>query len=106
VSERPFDARENLVITTRQVMNEGWPILVVTHDLDDEGWQFVNGHGDTDDAKNGMLVHPEHLVQHDPSVISLADLPLVGWRLGPIAERPGCVARTSPPTDRPSRRSV
>ena len=38
-------------------MNEGWPILVVTHDLDDEGWQFVNGHGDTDDAKNGMLTN-------------------------------------------------
>ena len=53
-------------------------MLVVTHDLDDEGWQFVNGHGDTDDAKNGMLVHPEHLVELDPSVISLGDLPL-GW---------------------------
>lgn len=37
----------DIAITTRQVLHERWPILLVTHDADHGAWQFVNGHGDT-----------------------------------------------------------
>ena len=66
-------------ITTRQVMREGWPILLVTHDADDGAWQFLNGRGDTDDTENGLVVGVGEILELDPSVGELADLPL-GWR--------------------------
>lgn len=39
-----FDRPDMIVITTRQVMEQDWPILLVVHDDDEPGgWQFVNG---------------------------------------------------------------
>jgi hypothetical protein len=73
-----FQPRE-IAITTRQVMREGWPILLVTHDADDGAWQFVNGWGDTDETASAMVVAVEQVVGHDPSLVALADHPL-GWR--------------------------
>ncbi len=74
-----FDSPNGLVITTRQVMEQAWPILLVTHDGDDpRGWQFLNGRGDTDDRSNGIPVHVDHVIERDPSVTELADLP-PGW---------------------------
>jgi hypothetical protein len=75
-----FESADGIVITARQVMEHGWPILLVTHDRDEpRGWQFVNGQGDTDDRANGVTVHAAHVVERDPSVAELADLP-PGWR--------------------------
>jgi hypothetical protein len=68
-----------LAITTRQVMREGWPILLVTHDADDGAWQFVNGHGDTDDTGSAMVVAAATVAALDPALGELASLPL-GWR--------------------------
>ena len=70
---------EALAITTRQVMREGRPILLVTHDADDGAWQFLNGQGDTDDTDSAMVVAPAEVAALDPSVGELAELPL-GWR--------------------------
>ena len=78
-AQAPFGTPEGLVFTSRHVMYEGWPILLVSHDADDEAWQFVNGDGNTDEGVKPMLVHPEHVVELDPSVLVLADLPL-GWQ--------------------------
>jgi len=75
-----FNSPNDLVITTRHVMELGWPILLVKHDLDEPpGWQFVNGHGDTDDPTSGIPVHVAHVIERDPSVGELFDLP-PGWR--------------------------
>jgi hypothetical protein len=75
-----FESANGLVITTRQVMEQGWPLLLVTHDDEEpRGWQFLNGHRDTDDPANGIPVHAEHVIERDPSVMELADLP-PGWR--------------------------
>jgi hypothetical protein len=75
-----FDSPNGLVITTRQVMEQGWPVLLVTHDADEpRGWQFLNGQGDTDDPADGIPVHVEHVIERDPSLTELADLP-AGWR--------------------------
>jgi hypothetical protein len=69
----------DIAITTRQVMHEGWPILLATHDADDGAWQFVNGRGDTDDTESAMVVEATSVVEIDPTLAKLADLPL-GWR--------------------------
>ena len=40
----PFtDASNTAVFTTRDVIEEGKPILLVTHDQDDGAWQFHTG---------------------------------------------------------------
>ena len=80
-----FETPNGLVFSTKQVMDEGWPIRTVTHDAEDGAWQFVNGFGDTDDAANIVLLHAEHVVELDPSVVDLADLPRgwVAWRRTP-----------------------
>ena len=75
-----FGSPDGIVIATRQVMEQGWPILLVTHDADEpRGGQFVNGRGDTEDRANGVSVHAMHVIERDPSVAELADLP-PGWR--------------------------
>jgi hypothetical protein len=57
------------------VLERGEPILHVTHDTDDHGWQFLTGDARAEDAKIILL---EEAVELDPSVLQLADLP-VGW---------------------------
>jgi hypothetical protein len=74
-----FETPSGLVYTSRQVMYDGWPILNVTHDADDEHWQFINGWGDTEEGMKPILVHAEHVIELDPTIASLSDLPL-GWR--------------------------
>lgn len=73
----PFDQPANCaVISLRSIVFNGEPILHVTHDMDDHGWQFL-GHADAnlDDA---VVVAFSEIVQRDPTVLSLADMP-PGW---------------------------
>jgi hypothetical protein len=72
----PFDQpRDCAVFTTRQVLEREEPILHVTHDSDDHGWQFLGSETRPEDAKIILL---EEAVELDPSVLQVADLP-VGW---------------------------
>ena len=72
-----FDEPKNVAtITTRQVIREGQPILLVSHAADDGSWQFLTGGAFS--TEDGMLVALQEIVEHDPSVSELADLPL-GW---------------------------
>lgn len=64
------------VFTTRHVFVDGFPILKVSHDIDDGSWQFHWG-GDIDE-QCAMLVSLKEVVDHDSSVVELYDLPL-GW---------------------------
>jgi hypothetical protein len=74
-----FSSPQGLVFATRQVMDEGWPVLYVEHAAGDGSWQFVNGvAGDTEDEANVVLVHAEHVLELDPTLRRLADLP-PGW---------------------------
>jgi len=72
-----FDQPPNCgVITMRQVLDREEPILLVTHDADDHGWQFI---GTTDACvEDGRLVCLSHMVELDPTICELADLP-PGW---------------------------
>ena len=63
------------VIVTAPVL-QGAPILMVSHDADDGGWQFLCG--TTDDPEDGRIVHLADVVAMDPTVAEVSDIPL-GW---------------------------
>ena len=65
-----------MTVTTRKILRDGQPILLVARDAEDGSWQFLDGGAfSMDDA---MLVTLHTIVEHDPSVCELADLSL-GW---------------------------
>jgi hypothetical protein len=73
----PFtDARNTAVFTTRDIIEEGNSILLVTHDQNDGAWQFHTGI--TVPASDARVVALDEIIFLDPSVVELADLPL-GW---------------------------
>jgi len=72
----PFEDPPNVAtLTTINVLN-GDPILLVTHDDDDGTWQFLCGK--TNNPDDGRIVGLGCIIEQDPSVSELADLPL-GW---------------------------
>ena len=74
----PFDeAPDTACITTRLVLDEDAPILMVSHDEDDGGWQFLCG--STDDPEDGRVIGLDCALDLDPGLAELADLPL-GWK--------------------------
>jgi hypothetical protein len=73
----PFADPPNMaVITLAQVFLQGMPVLHVTHDEDDGGWQFLTG--EIAEVSQGIVVCLREMIDHDPSLAALADLPL-GW---------------------------
>ena len=88
----PFDQSRNCVaMTMRQVLDGSEQILLVSHDEDDHAWQFIG----TSDASvaDGRIVALEEIVQRDPTLLEVADLP-PGWQAirkfvgGPWTRRP------------------
>jgi hypothetical protein len=78
ISDWPFDDSPNVTtITTKQVLEDGYPILLVTHDKDDGTWQVLCG--TTNDPNDGRVVSLDCMYERDPSIGELSDLPL-GWR--------------------------
>jgi len=74
-----FDQPPNCgVITLRKIMEHGKPILLVSHDEDDHGWQFLDGSENPDEA-DAVHVCLSHVVETDQTLIELADLP-PGWQ--------------------------
>jgi hypothetical protein len=74
----PFgDPPNTIAVTTRQMLEQGLPILLVTHDADDGCWQMLCG--TTNDTEDARVVGLGTMYKQDPSVSQLADLPL-GWR--------------------------
>ncbi len=74
----PFDQPRNCTtITMKQILDESEPVLLVSHDADDHGWQFIG----TSDAcvEDGRVVCLEEMVRLDPTVVEVADLP-PGWQ--------------------------
>lgn len=84
-----FDDPPNLAVITTYHVFEGAPILYVSHDEDDGGWQFLTGEIASEaDAK---VVSLKRIIYLDSSITELADLPL-GWiatrsRVGDIWQR-------------------
>jgi hypothetical protein len=73
----PFDQAPNVAaITTRQVIDLGYPILQVTHYEDDHSWSFLCG--TTEESDDYKLVHMADILNRDGSLRSIADL-APGW---------------------------
>ena len=73
----PFDQKQDTAaITTRQVLREGLPVLQVVHYDDDHSWAFTCG--TTDDPADGLVVGMGCMVELDPTLYDIADLP-PGW---------------------------
>ncbi|MGL4462213.1 MAG: DUF4262 domain-containing protein [Planctomycetia bacterium] len=80
----PFDQPPNAVaVSLRRIVDRQSPILYVTHDEDDHGWQFLDG-GDVEPADAAVVCMAEVLTL-DPTVREVADLPPGGraWRSAP-----------------------
>ena len=73
----PFDQGPNTAtITTAEILSGSEPILFVSHDADDHGWQFIGRSGATEE--NGRVVALRQIVELDRSVLAVADMP-PGW---------------------------
>ena len=69
-----FDQDKNVAaLITRQVLQQGLPILQVIHFDDDHSWAFMCG--TTSDAADTLLVSMEQAVALDASLHQIADLP-------------------------------
>ena len=76
--EWPFaDPKNVAVFTTTQVIRLRQPVLHVSHDDEDGAWQFHAGAQQVS-AGDAMIVALCEMVEHDPTLCELADLPC-GW---------------------------
>lgn len=76
-SDWPFADPQNVAIfSTEAIVKHETPILFVSHDSDDGAWQFHSGK--TIAETEPKIVSLKRIVEIDPSVKELADLPL-GW---------------------------
>lgn len=64
------------VFTTRHVMIANAPITYVVHDKEGD-WQFFGPEENIED-KDVMIVSLQQVIQHDPAVLEIADLPRGG----------------------------
>ena len=79
--EWKFDQSPNTAaITSRQVLEDLLPILVVIHYDDDHSWAFLCG--TTNSENDGRVISMEEIVRRDPSLHLIADLPpgMKAWR--------------------------
>jgi len=92
MNDWPFAERPNTAsITTRQVLEAGAPVLRVSHDADDGGWQFLCG--TTSDPADARVVGLGRMYARDLTLGELADLregwqawraaPELPWQRGP-----------------------
>lgn len=74
-----FDQGPNVAaITTKQVLEDGRPILRVTHYSDDDSWAFTCG--TTNHSEDGRVVSMAQIVALDSSVKKISDLK-PGWKV-------------------------
>jgi hypothetical protein len=72
----PFhEGRNRAIFTTKPVLRDGHPILLVSHDRDGD-WQFLCG--TTNRPKDGQVVSLECIFERDRTLAEVADLP-EGW---------------------------
>ncbi|WP_051412951.1 hypothetical protein [Methylophilus sp. 5] len=72
-----FDQARNVAtVTTKKVMLEKYPILMAIHYAHDDSWAFTCG--TTNKSEDLMLVSMGQIVDLDPTLRNIADLP-PGW---------------------------
>jgi len=81
MTDWPFDQPPDCAtISLNSIVFESGPILYVSHDAEDHGWQFLDGENVA--MSNAAVVALSEIVDLDPSVLTVADLPpgLCAWR--------------------------
>jgi hypothetical protein len=75
----PFADPPNVAtISLRDIMERRRPVLYVSHDAGNGWWQFTDGR-DNPNPADGVVLGLACVLDIDPSVAEVADLPL-GWR--------------------------
>jgi len=69
------------VISCSHVIKDQYPILLVSHDIDDGGWQFLCGK-ESHSEKDAIIIGLGEILEMDPTVNDIADL-----EIGFIARR-------------------
>jgi hypothetical protein len=91
----PFDQPPNCaVISTCSIMSGDAAVLLVTHDDEDDGWQFLAG-GELHMA-DAVVMSLKSMVDRDTSLLELADLP-PGWQASRGATGAAWIREQSPP---------
>ena len=73
----PFkDKKDVITITTKGIIEEGKPILYVSHDEDDGMWQFLDGTGLTEE--DARVVSLKEIYELDSSIGDISTMPC-GW---------------------------
>lgn len=67
-----------VVIANRKIFQQDAWIAYVSHEIDEAGWQFHTNDAEVSES-DAQVVSLEDIVNHDPSVSGLADLP-IGWQ--------------------------
>lgn len=69
----PFDQPKNCAtIVSRSIIDGSKPILHVSHDQDDHGWQFLDGV--SEEIDDLVIIGLAHILEIDPSMAKLANL--------------------------------
>ena len=69
----PFDQPKNCAtIVSKSIINGSKPILHVSHDEDDHGWQFLDGA--SEEIDDLVIIGLAHILEIDPSMSKLANL--------------------------------
>jgi hypothetical protein len=81
--EWPFDQPPDAAAITVRSILDGDPILRVSHDADDHGWQFLDGR--EVDMAEARLISMADALELEPGLRAIADLPpgWIAWREGP-----------------------
>ena len=75
-SEFKFKEPENTaVFTTVDVLKGSKPILVVTHDTEDGGWQFLTGETNLK-QEDARIVSLKEITDIDPTINDLFEMPI------------------------------
>ena len=70
------EPKDVVTVSSRAILTKGLPILLVSREVEDGTWMFLDGGPFS--MEDAMLVSLKTIVEHDPSVCELADLP-IGW---------------------------
>jgi hypothetical protein len=98
-SDWPFEDPPNTAcITCKDVVWRGVPVGLVTHDDDDGGFQFLPLSGAPSDAREACVVGLGQMLQRDPTLAEVADLPF-GWRAWREAPGQPWTREPQPPED-------
>ena len=67
------DSLDTFVFTTRFVIKDKSPIIFVSHDEEGD-WQFLSEEGPVE--KEAKIILLREMIEHDPSILEISDLPL------------------------------